>query len=65
MSFKKILPEVKQALTTVGIEGVSEFGKTLLSTIKSGSHVFALAPKKSGKTTTAIVASFDKVNKQL
>jgi superfamily II DNA/RNA helicase len=65
MSFKKILPEVKEALALVEITDVSEFGKLLLSTIKSGSHVLAVAPKDAGKTETALIASFDKVNKQL
>lgn len=65
MSFKKLLPEVKEALAGVEITGVSEFGKHMFSAIKSGSHILALAPKKSGKTDATIVACFDKVNKQL
>jgi len=65
MSFKKLLPEVSQALATAEITGVSAFGKVLFSAIKSGSHTLAIAPKNSGKTETAIVASFDKVNKEL
>ena len=65
MSFKKLLPEVKEALKSIEILGVSEFGKALFSTIKSGSHVLALAPEKSGKTEAAIVACFNKVNKEL
>jgi superfamily II DNA/RNA helicase len=65
MSFKKLLPEVKEALTSIDILGVSEFGKALFSTIKSGSHILALAPENSGKTDAAIVACFNQVNKQL
>ncbi len=65
MSFKKIVPEVRDALAKVGVSEVSAFGEQLLSSIKSGRHVLAIAPKKSGKTETAIVASFDKVNKEL
>jgi superfamily II DNA/RNA helicase len=65
MSFKKILPEVKEALADVEITDVSEFGKQLFSTIKSGSHILAVAPKNTGKTKAAIVACFNKVNKQL
>jgi superfamily II DNA/RNA helicase len=65
MSFKKILPEVKEALAGVEITDVSEFGKQLFSTIKSGSHILAVAPKNTGKTKAAIVACFNKVNKQL
>jgi superfamily II DNA/RNA helicase len=65
MSFKKLLPEVKEALASIEILDVSEFGQELFSTIKSGSHLLALAPKNSGKTETAIVACFNKVNKEL
>jgi superfamily II DNA/RNA helicase len=65
MSFKKILPEVKEALAGVEITDVSEFGKQLFSTIKSGSHILAVAPKNTGKTKAAIVACFNKVNKEL
>jgi len=65
MSFKKLLPEVKEALASIEILSVSEFGKVLFSTIKSGSHVLAIAAEKSGKTEAAIVACFNRVNKQL
>jgi superfamily II DNA/RNA helicase len=65
MSFKKLLPEVKEALKSIEILGVSEFGKTLFSSIKAGGHVLALAPEKYGKTEAAIVACFNRVNKQL
>ncbi|MDG0974733.1 MAG: DEAD/DEAH box helicase [Crocinitomicaceae bacterium] len=65
MSFKKLLPEVKEALASIEILSVSEFGKVLFSTIKSGSHVLAIAPEKTGKTEAAIVACFNKVNKEL
>lgn len=65
MSFKKLRPEVKQALADVGLTGVSEFGIKLFSAMKSGSHILALAAKNMGKTETAIVASFDKVNQQM
>lgn len=63
MSFKKISPEVIQALSLVEIIDVSEFGKSLFSAIKSGGHIFAQAPKNAGKTQAALVACFNKVNK--
>lgn len=65
MSFKKLLPEVTEALEYAEITSITEFGKQLFSTIKSGSHLLALAPKDSGKTEAAIVASFNKVNREL
>jgi ATP-dependent RNA helicase RhlE len=65
MSFKKLLPQVSKALASVQITNVTPFGTQLFSAIKSGSHLLAMAPKGSGKTEAAIVACFDKVNKQL
>jgi ATP-dependent RNA helicase RhlE len=65
MSFKKILPEVKDALALIEISDLSDYGKQLFSAIKSGSHILAVAPKNAGKTEAAIVACFNKVNKQL
>jgi superfamily II DNA/RNA helicase len=65
MSFKKLPPQVTHALANVDITNVSEFGNKLFSAMKSGSHVLAIASKNAGKTQTAIVASFDKVNQQM
>ena len=65
MSFKKILPEVKDALALIEISDLSDYGKQLFSAIKSGSHILAIAPKNSGKTEASIVACFNKVNKEL
>ena len=65
MSFKKILPEVKDALALIDILDLSDYGKQLFSAIKSGRHILAIAPKNSGKTEASIVACFNKVNKEL
>jgi ATP-dependent RNA helicase RhlE len=65
MSFKKLLPKVSRALATAEISSITPFGQQLFSAIKSGGHLLAIAPKGSGKTQTAIVACFDKVNRQL
>lgn len=65
MSFKKILPEVLDALALIEISDLSDYGKQLFSAIKSGSHILAIAPKNSGKTEASIVACFNKVNKEL
>jgi superfamily II DNA/RNA helicase len=65
MSFKKIAPQVIQALALAEITGLSDFGKQLFTSIKSGGNVFALAPKNSGKTEAAVVACFNKVNTEL
>ena len=65
MSFKKIAPQVVEALQVAEITHLSEFGQQLFSAVKSGVHIFALAPIKSGKTTAALVTCFNKVNQQL
>jgi superfamily II DNA/RNA helicase len=65
MSFKKIAPRVAEALQVAEITHLSEFGQQLFSAVKSGVHIFALAPIKSGKTTAALVTCFNKVNQQL
>lgn len=65
MSFKKMTPEIKEALEYGGITEISDFGKQLFSNIKAGGHIIAYAPKDSGKTNAAIIASFNKVNSQL
>lgn len=65
MSFKKIDPRVIEAFEYAEIQPLNEFGNSLFSTIKAGQHLFVTAPKDSGKTEAAIVATYNKVNEQL
>lgn len=65
MSLKKIPAKVAESLASVDITELSDFGKTLLSQIKSGGNIIAHAPENSGKSTAAIVACFNKVNQEL
>lgn len=62
MSFRKLKPEVIEALHQSGISEISEFGEKLFKGIKSGHPIFAIAPNKSGKTQAVIVACFNKIN---
>ncbi len=62
MSFKKLKPEVVEALALMGINELTDFSKTLFSGIKSGSAILGVGPKGSGKTKAATVALFNKVN---
>jgi superfamily II DNA/RNA helicase len=62
MSFKKIKPEVVNALKFIEIEGLKDEVKPFFSTIKSGRHTMIVSPENTGKTTTAIVTIFNKVN---
>jgi len=65
MSYKKITPEIKEALAFGEVQEISTFGKQLFSSMKAGGHLIAYAPKDSGKTNAAIIACFNKVNAQL
>lgn len=62
MSFKKLKPEVVEALALVEITELKDYSKTLFSAIKSGNKVLGIAPKASGKTTAATVGILNKVN---
>lgn len=64
MSFKKLKPEVVEALKTIPIESLIDDAKSFFTTIKSGKNLLISAPVSSGKTTTAIVSIFNKVNQE-
>lgn len=64
MSFKKLKPEVIEALKFIQIESLVDNAKTFFSTIKSGSNSLIVAPKSTGKTTVALVSIFNKVNQE-
>lgn len=62
MSFKKIHPELKEALERLKITEPLPFQKVLLPKIKGGASVFALAPPEgSGKTTTLVMSTLQKL----
>lgn len=62
MPFKKLIDPLKEALKKQGFETPLPFQKKALSKIKSGSHLFGIAPKGSGKTTTLILSVIQKLN---
>lgn len=62
MSFKKLKPEVVEAIALMDITELKDYSKTLFSAIKSGNKVLGIAPKASGKTSAAAVSIFNKVN---
>ncbi|MCO5260047.1 MAG: DEAD/DEAH box helicase [Crocinitomicaceae bacterium] len=64
MSFKKVKPEVVEALKFVQIEQLDGDSKRFFSSIKSGKNLVIYAPINSGKTTTALVSIFNKVNSE-
>ncbi len=62
MSFKKIHPELKEALERLKITEPLPFQKNVLSKIKGGASIFGIAPKGSGKTTALVMSTLQKLN---
>ncbi|TLP79150.1 DEAD/DEAH box helicase [Maribacter sp. ACAM166] len=61
MSFKKLHPDLLEALERFSIENPTPFQKSSIPIIKSGSNVYCTAPKDSGKTTTLILTTLQKL----
>lgn len=61
MSFKKIHPILKENIARMGITAPTPFQKEVISKIKGGSSLFAIAPKGAGKTTAMIIATIQKL----
>ncbi|HET8885858.1 MAG TPA: DEAD/DEAH box helicase [Salinimicrobium sp.] len=57
MSFKKLIPEINEALERLDYENPLPFQKKILGKIKSGSNIFGIAPSGSGKTTSIIIGT--------
>ncbi|TYB73113.1 DEAD/DEAH box helicase [Bizionia saleffrena] len=57
MSFKKLNPEIKEALITNEIETPTSFQKRLLPKIKSGIDIYGIGKKGAGKTTAMIIGT--------
>jgi len=64
MSFKKLKPEVVEALKSINIESLEDQAKQIFTTIKSGKNSWINTPAGTGKTTAATVAIFNKVNQE-
>ena len=61
MSFKKILPVLKETLDHLEFETTTPLQKKVLSTIKSGANVFGIGAEGSGKTTAIILSVIQKL----
>lgn len=61
MPFKKLHPHLREALERLSIEKPTSFQKNSIPAIKSGTNVFCIAPKDSGKTTTLILTTLHKL----
>ena len=62
MPFKKLHPHLLEALERFSIENPTAFQKSSIPVIKSGANVFCTAPKDSGKTTSLILTTLQKLN---
>ena len=61
MPFKKLHSDIKDALTRFNIETPTPFQTKSIPVIKSGANVYCTAPKDSGKTTTIILTTLQKL----
>ncbi|MDC6388468.1 DEAD/DEAH box helicase [Maribacter sp. PR1] len=61
MAFKKLHPHLLEVLERFSNEKPLPVQKVGIPVIKSGAHVFCIAPKDSGKTTTLILTTLNKI----
>ncbi len=61
MPFKKLHSDIQEMLTYLEIVTPTPFQKSCIPVIKSGANVFCTAPKDSGKTTTLILTTLQKL----
>jgi superfamily II DNA/RNA helicase len=64
MPFKKINAPLKEVLESKGFEEPLPFQKKILSKIKSGANLFGIAPEGSGKTTSIIISTIQKLGSE-
>ena len=61
MPFKKLKQLLKDILEHQNIEEATPFQKLVIPKIKSGANVWAVAPDGSGKTTSIIISTLQKL----
>ncbi len=61
MSFKKLNPEILEALEINDFEAPTPLQKIALPIIKGGANVFCIGSKGSGKTTTIVISVLQKL----
>ena len=61
MPFQKLHPHLLESLERLSIENPTSFQKNSIPIIKSGTNVFCIAPKDSGKTTSLILTTLHKL----
>ena len=61
MPFKKLHSNIKEKLESLEIITPTPFQKASIPIIKSGANIFCTGPKNSGKTTTLILTTLQKL----
>jgi len=61
MPFKKLHPHIKEMLETLEIATPTPFQIKSIPVIKSGANIFCTAAKESGKTTTLVLTTLQKL----
>ncbi|WP_417443933.1 DEAD/DEAH box helicase [Joostella sp.] len=61
MPFRKLHSDIKETLERLKITTPTSFESNSIPVIKSGANVYCTAPKDSGKTTTLIVTTLQKL----
>ena len=61
MPFKKLHADINEKLATLAITTPTPFQSSSIPVIKSGANVYCIAPKDSGKTTTLILTTLQKL----
>lgn len=64
MAFKKLNTHLLEKLESVGFTDPLPFQKDIISKIKAGNNIYAIAPKDSGKTTSLIIGVLQKLNSE-
>jgi len=64
MPFRKLNEPLKEVLESKGFEEPLPFQKKILSKIKSGANLFGIAPEGSGKTTSIIISTIQKLGSE-
>lgn len=61
MPFKKLNTNIKEKLASLEIETPTAFQKVSIPVIKSGANCYCVASKNSGKTTTLLITTLQKL----
>jgi len=64
MPFRKLNEPLKEVLESKGFKEPLPFQKKILSKIKSGANLFGIAPEGSGKTTSIIISTIQKLGSE-